>query len=332
MSSEGNYEKYIIAVDIGGTKISAATITVDGRIVHKLIIPTLQEGPEKGINQIIELVEKVIQRSKIELKCLIGIGVGIPAVLERDTDFVIWGPNLMNWKNIDLSNALRERFNLPVSIEYDGHTAVLGEWWMGSAKNCHSVVNIIIGTGVGAGLIIEGKLIRGFDRLAGAAGWFVFDNCTDPDRDDEKKLGCWEARISGPGIAQRAHKLLETQPKRKSILRSKGSEIVSKDIYEAAQLDDDLALQIINEIGELMGMGIANIVSLINPEVVILGGSVGSNSTLLLPNIEEIIRRYAQPYSAKSVRIVTSKLKSKAGLYGAAYGILLRLKEENEMF
>lgn len=328
MNSEERIEEYILAIDIGGTKVSAALVTDDGRILSKLFVPTMQEGPKKGIAQIISLVDTVIQNSEINPEHFAGIGIGIPAVLERDTDFILWGPNLKDWKNVDLKHALSNHFQLPVCIEYDGHTAVLGEWWMGIAKDYQSVVNIIIGTGVGGGLILEGKLIRGFNRLAGAAGWFVINPKADIKSKGEKKLGRWESSIAGPGIARRAYALLKSKPECESILRSKGKGVTSKDVFDAAHEGDDLAMQIADETAELLGMGIANIISLVNPEIVILGGSVGSNSSLLLPRIRLVVENYAQPFSGRSAKIVTSKLESNAGLYGAAYGMILRLKDK----
>ena len=212
-------DKIVLALDIGGTKIAAAAITLEGCILSRLIVPTQQEGPANGVDQIIELLETLVQQSQIEPGRFIGIGIGIPAVLENDTDFIIWGPNLKGWKNVDLRGSLERHFNLPVCIEYDGHTAVMGEWWLGAAQNCHSFVSIIIGTGVGGGLVLEGRLIRGINRLAGAAGWFILDRSTESDPIIDRSLGSWESRIAGPGIARRARQLLYSKPETYSILR-----------------------------------------------------------------------------------------------------------------
>jgi len=324
-------EKNVLAVDIGGTKIAAAAITTEGRILSRLIVPTLQKGPESGIEQIINLIESLIHQSNIKKEQFIGIGIGIPAVLEAHTDFIIWGPNLMGWKNVDLKSPLETHFNLPVCVEYDGHTAVMGEWWMGVAKNYQSVVSIIIGTGVGGGLVLDGKLFRGANRLAGAVGWFILDRSGESDSTKERALGCWEARTAGPGIALRAQQLLETHPEAGSILREGQKKITAKDVFEAAKQGDVLASQITHEVAEILGMGIANIVSLVNPEIIVLGGSVGSNSAFLLPHIKSVVERYAQPISSRSIKIETSLLGAEAGLFGAAYGMMLRLNAEKQM-
>lgn len=329
MSTDKPVEQIVLAVDIGGTKIAVAAITTHGQILSRLIVPTLQKGPEAGFQQLIDLLEKLLEQSSLNLKQVIGIGIGIPAVLEKETDFIIWGPNLQGWKNVDLRSALEKHFKLPVCIEYDGHTAILGEWWMGAARTFSSAVSIIIGTGVGGGLVLDGRLIRGINRLAGAVGWFVLDQNADSDPVKAKALGSWESRTAGPGIANRAMQLLETKPEIHSILAEKDRKITAEDVFEAAKQGDKLALMITSEEAELLGMGIANIVSLVNPEIIVLGGSVGSNSDLLLPQIKAMVERYAQPISSQSVKIVTSRLGADAGLFGAAYGMMLRLGNDD---
>ncbi|MHC1783660.1 MAG: ROK family protein [Anaerolineaceae bacterium] len=249
----------------------------------------------------------------------------------RRTPILLSGvPNLKGWKNVDLRGALEKHFKLPVCVEYDGHTAVLGEWWMGAARDLQSVVSIIIGTGVGGGMVLDGTLIRGFNRLAGAVGWFIMERDSETDAVKERALGSWESRIAGPGMASRARQQLNQPAGQKSSLALKGEEVTAKDVFDAAKNDDKFALRIAEEEAELLGMGIANIVSLVNPEIIILGGSVGSNASFLLPKIKSVMEQYAQPISSRVVMIVTSQLGADAGLFGAAYGILLRLKNETD--
>lgn len=318
-------EKVILAIDIGGTKIAVGIVTTDGQILSSLTASTLQKGPEAGFEQIISLVEDLLQRSCLSIDQVLGIGIGIPAVLERETDFIIWGPNLSGWKNVDLKGALEKHFRTYVCIEYDGHTAVLGEWWKGAAQGYQSAVSIIIGTGVGGGMVLDGNLIRGVSRLAGAVGWFSLGRAEDIDDVKARMLGSWESQIAGPGIARRAQELLDRTDQPTS-LRSLKKALTAKDVFEAAIAKDLFARQITDEIAELIGIGTANIVSLVNPEIVILGGSIGSNADFLLPHITAIVENLAQPVSARAFRLVTSQLGANAGLLGAAYSVLLRLK------
>ncbi|MRR30111.1 ROK family protein, partial [bacterium] len=202
----------VLAVDIGGTKIALAVVTSTGEILADKIFPTPQAGPENGIALIIKHLETLIRDSAIDANRLVGIGIGIPAVLEPGNDFIVWGPNLIGWKKVNLRGELEKHFGLPVSVEYDGHTAVLGEWWMGAGKGYQSVVSVIIGTGVGGGMVLDGHLIRGQNRLAGAVGWFSFEQ-NDPEAEIEgRSVGNWEALIAGPGISRRVKKLLADTP------------------------------------------------------------------------------------------------------------------------
>jgi glucokinase len=319
-------EKHILAVDIGGTKIASALVRGDGTILSRAQEPTGKDGPQQNIAQIVRQLDTLLADSGRTHEDVLGIGIGIPAMLERDSDLIIWGPNLNGWRNVALRPSLESHFDLPVCIEYDGHTAVLGEWWVGAGRGYHSLVDIIIGTGLGGGMILEDRLIRGNNRLAGAAGWFTF--CAEPAQEDpnDRALGYWEARTAGPGIAHRAEELLATRQYSDSVLGTDSSPVTSREVFSAAREGDPLATTICNEIADLLGSGIANIVSLVNPEIIILGGSVGSNAGFLIPRIHEVVNTWAQPVSARAVQIFVSTLAGDAGLLGAAYGAMLRFE------
>jgi glucokinase len=217
---------------------------------------------------------------------------------------------------------------LPVFVEYDGHTAVLAEYWLGGGKGFHSVVDVIIGTGIGGGMILEDRLVRGFNRLAGAAGWFVLAG--DPNLRDERahSIGFWEAMAAGPGLALQAQADLGLHPD--SRLAQLTNPLTAIDIFTAGEQGDEFATQLLDRLAGQLGLGIANIVSLVNPEVVILGGGMGSRCKRLLPTIREVIQRWAQPISARAVQLKTSALGGQAGLFGAAYAAWLRLGETSE--
>jgi glucokinase len=324
METESQSEKPILAVDIGGTKLAVALVSQEGKTLSRSQEPTYQDGPEHNIAQIIRLLEKLLADRNLKPGDAFGIGVGIPAVLERGTDFVIWGPNLAGWRNVALRPALEAHFGLPVCVEYDGHTAVLGEWWTGAGRGYQSVVDIIIGTGVGGGMILDGQLARGVNRLAGAVGWFTFRSGAATESDLDRSIGYWEARTAGPGIARRAQEYLAGHRFPCSILENNANPITARQVFSAAEMGDALALAVCAEFADLLGSGIANIISLVNPEVIILGGSVGANAGFLIPHIHRVAASWAQPISVTAVQIVPSTLGGEAGLIGAAYSALLR--------
>jgi glucokinase len=319
MTTTSNPE-LILAVDLGGTKVATALINIRGKILSHNEEPTCQQGPEAGINQIVRLLQQYLQ-SSLTSQQIKGIGVGIPAVLRQDDDLVIWAPNLKDWHNVALRPALEERLGIPTYIEYDGHTAVLGEWWQGAGRGYRSIAMVIVGTGIGGGLILDGKLYRGFNRLAGAAGWFALTSDAAEYSPRGSSLGHWESLAAGVGIADRAKELLPSHPA--SSLNGKAP-LTARDIFEHARTGDPFALECVEKTASILGIGVANIVSLINPEIVILGGSVGRQGDLLEERIREVVLRWAQPISAKSVVFRSSELGGMAGLYGAAYAVLDR--------
>jgi glucokinase len=312
-------------VDLGGTKLAVAVVSPRGELLAQLQEPTCQEGPQPGIEQIVRLAQALLASPNLAGLNVEAVGVGIPAVLETESDLVIWAPNLNGWRDIALRPILETALGLPVYVEYDGHTAVLAEYWLGAGRGFHSLVNLIIGTGIGGGMILEGHLIRGINRLAGAAGWFVLDG--DPNLRDDRahSIGFWEAIAAGPGLALQAREELAHHPN--SVLAPFGDALTAVDIFHAAEQGDHYAIQLLDRLAGWLGLGIANIVSLVNPEVVILGGGVGSQCARLIPSIEELIQRWAQPISARTVQLKVSPLGVQAGLLGAAYAARLRLRE-----
>lgn len=325
MTTTANPE-LILAVDLGGTKVATALISTQGKILSQNEETTCQEGPKAGINQIIRLLRQYL-RSGIDTRQVKGIGIGIPAVLNPMDDLVIWAPNLKDWHNIPLRPTLEEQLGIPTFIEYDGHTAVLGEWWQGAGRGYHSIAMVIIGTGIGGGLILDNKLYRGFNRVAGAAGWFALTSDISNYSPHSSSVGHWESLASGLAIADQMKELLPDHPN--SSLYGKES-LTAKDIFDHARNGDSFARDCVENTASIIGIGVANIISLINPEIVILGGSVGRQGDLLEKRIREVVLLCAQPISAKSVVFRSSELGVQAGLYGAAYAVLDRANQKPE--
>jgi glucokinase len=313
---------YVVAVDIGGTKVAAALVSRDSEISQRLTEPTVQTGPAEGIAQVSRLCQQVITQGE---KPVGGVGIGIPAVLEPETDQVIWAPNLSGWRDVALRSSLEAQLGLPVAVEYDGHTAVLGEWWAGAGQGVNTLMSVIVGTGIGGGIVFDGKLLRGRDRLAGAAGWFALTTNPIPDQDRASALGHWESLAAGPGIKRRAQARLAAGAD-SQLRRLAADAIGPRDIFQAARQGDAFARSIVDETADIIGLGIANVVSLINPDRVVLGGSIGSQGDVLLPRVREVVRRWAQPISGGSVDIVASLLGVDAGILGAAYAAFVRTR------
>ena len=313
----------VVALDVGGTKIAAALVTSDAGILDVKRQPTSQDGPRAGCRQMQDVILDLLECHGLRPKQVAAIGVGMPAVLEPETDQVVWAPNMKGWRDVDLAGYLRTELGVPVFLEYDGHTAVLGEWWAGAGKGRRSFVNLIIGTGIGGGMVLDGRLYRGTLRLAGAVGWLPL--CAGGNENEPGWVpDHWENVAAGPGLAAMAMRLAGQYPA--SMLHELGAmpSWNAEQIFRAAVQGDPLALLVSDRFVSWCGMGIATVVSLLNPELVILGGGIGSRVNHLLPAISAQVSRWAQPVAAKKVEIVCSALCDEAGLLGAARAALTR--------
>ena len=288
----------LLAVDIGGTKIAQALVTQAGEIGLRSEQPTDHAGPQAVIAQIAAFAAG---------HRLDAAAVSIPAVLEPGTDRVLWAPNLPGWRDTPLRELLRERLGCPVFVEYDGHAAALGEWWAGAAKGCSSVVSVIIGTGIGGGVIVENRLWRGRDRLAGAVGWLPMAGADGLDH--------WENLAAGPGIAHQARRLI----RQGAASTLAADTLTARDVFAAARAGDRLAAQVVSEAAALIGQGVSGLISFVNPHIVVLGGSVGQQGDLLLPGVYAAVNRWTQPVSGRAIPIVSSALGADANLLGVAY-------------
>ena len=314
----------ILAIDIGGTKIVEAIVAGTGKIITRKQEKTCQDGFAEGLLQIKRLLRELLTGTGLgfaDIKC---IGISIAARLDPHSDRIIWAPHINGWDNLDLRTILEDEIKIPVSLEFDGHAAVLGEWWMGSGKGYQNLVDLIIGTGIGGGVILDGKLYRGHNRLAGTVGWFNLKTDAKVQEDRVRSFGFFESIASGLGLSLYTKQLLNEHQDSCLWGISQRESLSAIHIFEAVRRGDTFSKQIYDQLGDWIGLGIANIVSLLNPELVILGGGVGSQCEGLLPHIRQVVQQWAQPTSAQSVKITTSNLGADAELLGAAYGALLR--------
>ena len=308
----------VLAVDIGGTKIAAAGVTGSGQIVAR----RREATPVTGPTDLIARLTAMLADLRLEAGSPVAVGIGIPAMLEPNSDRVLWAPNIPGCRDVLLREPLEQALGVPVFLEYDGHTAVLGEWWQGAGRGYQNVVFSIIGTGIGGGMIVNGTLYRGRNRLAGAAGWFTLSTTLD-DIDEARTCGQWELLAAGPGVVRRAQ--LGIAAGRETELT--GDLLTAEAVFAAARRGDAFAKEIVAETVRLIGIGVSNIVSLMNPDIVILGGGVGAQADLILEPVRCIVRTWAQPVSGNSVQIECSRLGDDAGLLGAAYGAFERVRD-----
>jgi glucokinase len=303
--------KHVLAVDLGGTKLAVALATRDGKLIDRKNVSVVADSPLAPVKQIIEMAHEFVGARRIP-EGLAGVGVAVPGLVRRDG--TVWAPNLRGWTRMPLARRLKSAFHVPVVVESDRNAAVLGESWRGTARGKSDAIVLMLGTGIGAGILSGGRLLRGAHELSGCAGWMVV---TDAHDDDVRGVGQLEAFAAGPGIAHAAKRDLARGIE--SLLREIPPDgINAYEVAEAARRGDALSIEVFLEAGRLLGYGVANLVSLFDPEVVVIGGGLARASDLFLEALRKSMKERAQPISGKKVRVVTSKLGGDANLLGVA--------------
>ncbi len=307
----------IVSVDLGGTHIRAAFFpTFEPTPATQTKIETLAaEGPDAVIERIAKTIESQISDNVENNQ--IRIGIGAPGPLDPATGVILEAPNLPGWKNIPLVERIQAYFNCPVLLGNDANMAALAEWRFGAGAGTQHLVYLTISTGIGGGIIIDGRLLTGAHGYAGEVGHVSIS--LDGPRCGCGQYGHVEALAAGPAIARRANDKLSAG--QESSLREKyeaGGEIRAEDIGQAAHQGDSLALETLNEIGDILGNHLANLAHTFNPEIFVLGGGVSQIGEPFFEPIREAIRKYViHPFYLEGLRIIPAALGDDAGLVGA---------------
>src|SRR6476469_8029896 len=316
-------QRYIIGVDLGGTNVVAGAMPEDGsREIAMRSEPTQpDQGADAVVDRIARMIETVIAETIAETNAkrddFAGVGIGSPGPLDREHGIVIVTPNL-GWRNFPLRDEVSKRVGIPASLDNDANCATLGEWWCGAAKGGRHVIGITIGTGIGGGLILDGRLFHGASDVAGEIGHTTIDSTGR--RCKCGNYGCLEAYASGPAIATRAREVLvreETASLLPSLVGGRLDEITAETVYRAAQKGDAVASEIVRDTARYLGVGIANLLNIINADVVVIAGGVrAAGDALLVPLRAEVRRRAFRP-AVDATRIVPGELPGTAGVVGA---------------
>jgi glucokinase len=300
-----------LGIDVGGTKLSAALFSSDGEIHQRKKVPLNRAGGDEAADQIASLIAEYEEAGHGPR----AIGIVIPGVVFHSSGEV-WAPNIPGWDHYPLREHLQNVTETEVVLDSDRAAYVLGEQWCGAAKGSKNVVFLAVGTGIGAGILVDGRLCRGAGDIAGAVGWFAL---TPEFRPDYSKRGCFESEASGTAVGERAIEALGSQPSEviSELVDGDLNGITAEVVVEAARRSDGTAQEVLDHAATYLAMGIANIVSILNPEVVVLGGGLMQAGELLLDPIKKEFTRWAQPIAAEQVRLELSTLGEDAGLYGA---------------
>jgi glucokinase len=309
----------VVALDIGGTKFIAAVVGGEGQIVSRAYRQTLaHEGPKRVIARLCSAIGEVIDASGIRRSSFGGIGIAAAGLVDTARGLVTESPNLPSWNNVPLKDRLSSEFGMNSYIINDASAAALGEHAMGAGVGLSNLVFITVSTGIGGGIIIQGKLYEGTNGCAGEIGHMLIQ--TDGPVCSCGRRGCLEALASGTAIARMARERLAGGEK--SILpavagRGK-ADLTAEMVWLAAKKGDSLACDIIDVAADYLGIGLGNLVNIFNPEMVVVGGGVSQMGEMILTPARRSMKRHAFRLPSRTVRVVRAKLRVDAGLLGAA--------------
>jgi len=305
-------EKMIVGVDLGGTKIDAVLADDCGNIRKRELKETRAgEGPNAVIQRIIDAVKSVSSDNKIA-----AVGIGAAGIIDVETGLITVSPNLPGWHNIKLKEILERELDVIIFVDNDATVAAIGEHKFGIAVGCDHFICVTLGTGIGGGIITNGQIYRGISGAAGEIGHMTIDIngplCACGNR------GCWESLASGTALEREAKDKIAQGIKTSIPNYAKGNRrVTAKNIYLAAQDGDSLAKGLIEQLGFYVGVGLANLVNIFNPQLIVISGGVSRMGEMLLEPARKTVRERAFELSAKAARVEVSSLGYDAGPLGA---------------
>ena len=314
--------RFVIGVDLGGTNIVVSAMSSDGsRLFGAHTEPTrAAEGADAVLarmaRMVNETVSQVLREAEVGREAILGIGLGAPGTVDRDHGMVLDAPNL-DWHNFPLAERMTAMTGLPVKVDNDANCATYGEWWLGAARGGRNVIGITIGTGVGGGIIIDRQVYHGSTDAAGEIGHITID--LNGRRCGCGNYGCLEAYASGTAIALRAREALHNDESSilPSLVGGDPARITAAVVYQAAGEGDALALEIVRDTAKYLGAGLANLLNVFNPDIVVVAGGVTHAGDALFGPLRTEVRRRAFRSVSDACRIVPGTLPGTAGVVGA---------------
>lgn len=296
--------QYSVGVDIGGTKIAIAIVNEYGDIIEKNIIQTdHSKTPEQMISIICGEIRKVVSESGVHLEEIKGIGVGAPGPLDSQKGQIMCPPNLKSWINIPVVQLMKQELALPVLLENDANVAALAEKWIGAALGSNNFAYMTVSTDIGAGIIVDGNLLRGIKGNAGDIGHTVVDpsfgQCSCG------QYGCLESIASGTAIAKHGTKII-------------GRELSTKEVFELYSEGNEKIVDLIERIFRVLGVACVSMINTFDPEKIVIGGGVSNVGDVLFNAVQSYVGKYALNPVGRQTKVVPAKLGQSAGVIGAA--------------
>lgn len=308
---------YVFGVDIGGTTVKIGLFSIEGELLEKWEITTrTDDGGAYILSDIAASIDNKLTEKGISKDDVKGVGMGVPGPVKEDGT-VIKCVNL-GWGIFNAADELSELTGLPVKAGNDANMAALGEYWQGGGKDYDNVVMVTLGTGVGGGIILNGKMLAGVNGAGGEIGHMTID-LNEQDACNCGKKGCLEQYASATGIVRLANRALQATDKPSRLREVKY--ISAKEIFDAAKNGDDLALDLIEEHGRRLGYALANVACVVDPEVFVIGGGVSKAGDILITTTKKYFQEYAF-HACRNTEFQLATLGNDAGMYGGAASVL----------
>ena len=316
-------KRWIVGVDLGGTNIVVGLLPIEGGdVLGFRTHPTEgHRGPKHVVDRMVAMVEEAIaevtSQAGTTRGAVAGVGIGSPGPLDRKTGTVINTPNL-GWRNFPLRDLVANAVKLPCTLDNDANCATYGEWWLGAGRGTQTLVGLTLGTGIGGGIVLNGEIFHGCSDVAGEIGHMTIDS--NGRRCKCGNYGCLEQYASGPAIAIRAVEGLEAgaESMLTEMVDGRMEDITAATVYEATVLGDPYANEVMKDTAKFLGAGVASIINILNPEMVVIAGGVTRAGEHLFEPLRAEVRRRAFRSAQECCRIVSAELPGTAGVVGAA--------------
>ena len=314
-TNEREHRGCVFAADLGGTHLRAATVSEDGQIHfrHKQNTPRA-ESADEIVSALVKAASECERQEAAAGQQIRAVSVVVPGTVNVDEGIVVKAPNLPSLDGFSLAATLTRQLHLPAILENDANAAAVGEVWQGAARGRRAIVCVTLGTGVGGGIILDGKLWRGVNDSAAEVGHMCVDPfggvaCTCGSR------GCLEVYASATAIVRMTR---EARPRYPDSVLHTSESLTSEEVYRAGLDGDELALEVFRRMGVYLGIGLANLINILNPEMIVLGGGVVNGWELFEKHMNHQVAERAFPLPAAEVKIVPGECGDDAGLLGAA--------------
>jgi len=318
-------KKYAIGVDLGGTHIAAALVDKSGKTGNIMECNIAPE--ERGVNNVLdkmaELIGMVISEEHINREEIFGVGIDLPGFIDTINGICYFSPNFPGWDNIKVSSILEQSINLPVVILNDVNAAALGEKFFGAGKYVNNIICMTLGTGIGGGIIINNNLYLGASQGAGEIGHTTIE--PDGPLCGCGNRGCFEALVARGAIIRTAREFIE---KNKNTILADVKDLSPLSVFEAAEKGDQVAIEIFNTTGRYLGIGLSNLILILNPEKIVIGGRIANAHKYLFPPAQEEIKKRVKMFPPESTQLVLAELGANAGLIGAAVYVFQKMCDD----